>query len=408
MKKVTIATCVGFTNRGSEALLRTRISSIKKFCPEAVFNVLVIYRDSFTPIDDVEYIQTFAGQREKFHSFVYLVKSALLGVIWSLDAFVFRVFGRAFSPAIKRLADSDVFVSTDGDVLGEDYGLFPFLWRVYFLSLGLVLKKPVVIYAEGIGPFHSKIGKFVARHFFDRCAYVSVRDEISLRYLKEIRVKVPVFLAADSAFMLPVANNVALNLRRNEGSALIGIAVSKLATQYGFGSKGGNPYQEFLELMGRIIDWLVEEHTATVILIPHVIQIGRDDLETAKDIKRSVKNKSFVTIADRNLNAIELKGIISNCDLLIASRMHASIAALSTGIPVVGIAYSHKMKGIFSMLGIESVIDIRDLDWKITDILSQMLRGSSAIKSDISDKIEEAKERAELPAKEVAKILSAN
>lgn len=407
-KKIIIATCVGFTNRGSEALLRTRISSIKKFCPEEVtFSVLVIYRDSFTPIDDVEYIQTFAGQREKLHSLAYLVKSAFSGVIWSLDALVFRFFGYAFSPSVKKLSDSDIFISTDGDVLGEDYGLFPFLWRVYFLGLGIVLKKPVVIYSEGIGPFYSKIGKIVARYFFDRCAYISVRDEISLNYLKEIKVKVPVILTADSAFVLPAGENPSLNLRQ-DGKLLIGIAVSKLATQYGFGSSQGDPYQEFLDLIGKIVDWLVNKYDATVVLIPHVVQVGRDDYEVAKDIVNVVKSKNSVSIAGENLSAVELKGIISNCDLLIASRMHASIAALSTGVPVVGIAYSHKMKGIFSLLGVESVVDIQKLDWGITRVISRTLADALTIRSNLKRDIEALEEKAEIPAREVARILSGN
>ena len=59
----------------------------------------------------------------------------------------------------------------------------------------------------------------------------------------------------------------------------------------------------------------------------------------------------------------EIKGIIGSCDFFIGSRMHACIAALSQGIPTVGIAYSHKFIGVFDSIGSgETVIDARALD----------------------------------------------
>ena len=56
----------------------------------------------------------------------------------------------------------------------------------------------------------------------------------------------------------------------------------------------------------------------------------------------------------------ELKAIIGLCDFFVGSRMHACIAALSQGIPCVGIAYSRKFEGVFSSVGVgDWVIDGR-------------------------------------------------
>jgi polysaccharide pyruvyl transferase WcaK-like protein len=56
----------------------------------------------------------------------------------------------------------------------------------------------------------------------------------------------------------------------------------------------------------------------------------------------------------------ELKGIIGQCDFFIGSRMHACIAALSQGVPCVGIAYSMKFEGVFESVGMGGwVIDGR-------------------------------------------------
>ena len=45
-------------------------------------------------------------------------------------------------------------------------------------------------------------------------------------------------------------------------------------------------------------------------------------------------------------------------DLLIGSRMHATIAALSSGTAVVPVAYSRKFEGLFGGVGYKHVVDL--------------------------------------------------
>ncbi len=52
----------------------------------------------------------------------------------------------------------------------------------------------------------------------------------------------------------------------------------------------------------------------------------------------------------------EIKYIIGQCDFFIGSRMHACIAALSQGIPAIGIAYSRKFAGVMQSAGVEELI----------------------------------------------------
>jgi polysaccharide pyruvyl transferase WcaK-like protein len=62
-----------------------------------------------------------------------------------------------------------------------------------------------------------------------------------------------------------------------------------------------------------------------------------------------------------------IKGIIGLCDFLIGSRMHACIAALSQGIPTVGVAYSKKFKGVFDSIEMGHMVsDARSVDMQST------------------------------------------
>jgi polysaccharide pyruvyl transferase WcaK-like protein len=73
----------------------------------------------------------------------------------------------------------------------------------------------------------------------------------------------------------------------------------------------------------------------------------------------------------------EIKAVIGNCDFFVGSRMHACIAALSQGIPCVGVAYSMKFAGVFESVGMEEwIVDGRDTegDAAITKILDLYAR----------------------------------
>lgn len=407
MKKlITISSFTGFCSRGSEALLLTRIRSIRKLFPSVNFCVLTVYTENKKRIKGVEYINTFGGRREKFYSPIYLIDSLIKAFWWTFNIFLFHFFSFCWEKNIKKMARSDLFISSDGDVLGESYGFLPFLWRSYFLSFGFFLKKPVIIYAEGVGPFKSLFGRVLAKLIFKKCCYISVRDKISLENLVELgfdREKIDV--VADSAFLLePSSKN--LNFRK-KGRRVIGISVSRLVSSYGFREKKGiASYTLFINFFSQLIDWLIEDKNAYIVMVPHAIQPKRDDYQTSLEIFSKIKNKKMVKILNKRYRADEFKKVISYCDLLIAARLHAAIAGLSTGVPVIGIAYSHKMNGVFGQLGMEDfVVDIRNLNWDIKKKIDYVLKNQRFIKLRLNKKIKEIKKLAMKPAYKVAVFL---
>ncbi|MFH1601785.1 MAG: polysaccharide pyruvyl transferase family protein [Candidatus Shapirobacteria bacterium] len=406
MKAITISSFTGFCSRGSEALLRVRTESIRKLVPQVKFYVLTVYTETCRPIKGVEYIKTFGARREKFRSLKYFIATLVKAISWTFSAWTYRFFNYCPNKSVKKLSSSEIFISSDGDVLGEDYGFFPLLWRMYFLSLGIVMKKPVFIYAAGPGPFKSRLGKAISRFLFKRCIYISVREKGSLDHLAGLGIdKKKIDLVADSAFLLkPAAKN--LNYRR-KGKKLIGVAVSELVSAYGFPPKEGkNPYVSFVDFMAGLIDWIIENLNADIIMVAHAIQAKRDDYQTAQDIFKRIKNKNKVKILSKSFGAADYKKAISHCDLMIASRLHAAIAALSSFVPAIGIAYSHKMDGIYRSLGVgDLVIDIKTCDGRIKTKIKKALADSNLIKRKLRAKMPLVKKLAEKPAFELARIL---
>ncbi|MCB1102555.1 MAG: polysaccharide pyruvyl transferase family protein, partial [Kiritimatiellae bacterium] len=87
------------------------------------------------------------------------------------------------------------------------------------------------------------------------------------------------------------------------------------------------------------------------LLIPHVyredLEAARNDLALLREVRDVTAAEGLpVELVDRALGASELKWIIARCRCFIGARTHATIAAMSSGVPTLCIAYSRKAVGI--------------------------------------------------------------
>ena len=86
----------------------------------------------------------------------------------------------------------------------------------------------------------------------------------------------------------------------------------------------------------------------------------KDDRMVLDRLGQLLKNSSW-SMVDSSVPEV-VKSSVSTCDVFIGSRMHANIAALSSGIPVIALAYSHKSLGIMKQFGLEDfVIDASNI-----------------------------------------------
>jgi len=107
-----------------------------------------------------------------------------------------------------------------------------------------------------------------------------------------------------------------------------------------------------------LIDYVLTKTDMTVALIPHVVMPMDNDYNTLREIEClfSLSFPSRLWLADEKYSASELKFIISQCELLVCARTHASIAAYSSGVPALVIGYSVKAAGIGEDLGLGELV----------------------------------------------------
>jgi len=81
---------------------------------------------------------------------------------------------------------------------------------------------------------------------------------------------------------------------------------------------------------------------------------------------------------------MEAKSFISSMDFFVGARMHACIAAFSSGVPVIPMAYSRKFNGLFDSLEYSHVLDCLKIS---TDQGFQMLTNALDKLDELEDEV---------------------
>ncbi|MCK4817784.1 polysaccharide pyruvyl transferase family protein, partial [bacterium] len=105
------------------------------------------------------------------------------------------------------------------------------------------------------------------------------------------------------------------------------------------------------------IDRLVT-NSYDVVLIPHSVRKGtqktrNNDLPVLKKIFSHICNKEEVFQIREELTPSELRVLIGQLDLFIASRFHAFISALCMEVPTLVFGWSHKYHEVLKDFGLE-------------------------------------------------------
>lgn len=263
--------------------------------------------------------------------------------------------GRGGFWATVRAADLVLDIGA-GDSFADIYGAGR-LRRMFVLkALVHLARTPLVMAPQTVGPFTEPRSRRLARFFMNRAAVVATRDRLSTEAARELGVRREVIEASDVALRLPYDPPPP---RAPGGPVRVGINVSGLLM--GGGYTGRNEFGLRTDYPGLVRD-LVRHFQglgAAVHLVPHVIvrtgpMVGEDDLRASEALAAEFPG---VVVAPAFASPSEAKSYIAGLDFFMGARMHACIAAFSSGVPVVPMAYSRKFEGLFGSLGYDRTVD---------------------------------------------------
>jgi polysaccharide pyruvyl transferase WcaK-like protein len=245
----------------------------------------------------------------------------------------------------RTLADLDCVLDIGGgDSFTDIYGAkrFGFLW----LSKAMALARgvPLLLSPQTIGPFTRQPQKMLAAAAMRGAELVVARDPMSFDFARSMAPRAKLIQAVDVAFALPFERRVKSDPKITE----VGLNVSGLLFNGGY--SGANEFGmqvDYAAYTRRVITALMARPNVSVQLICHVNTdaLPQDDDGRVAD-RLAAEFPDVVRVPDF-ASPSAAKSYISGLDFLVAGRMHACIAAFSSGVPVVPVAYSRKFAGLF-------------------------------------------------------------
>ena len=306
--------------------------------------------------------------------------------------------GRLGSLANRNIREIDecsaVVDISGGDSFSDIYGAKRFFSVIRPKLVALRRRVPLILLPQTYGPFFDSGLRRVAARIVRGAAMCWARDHRSFEVLKELlgdafdaeRHRLGVDMAfglkprcAEARLTQSLQNMIAADRLQNP---LIGFNVSGLI--YNRPAEAQRQYRlkaDYQQCVIRFLEHILATTPANVVLVSHVMsQPGHyeSDLDACQQVSE-VLSKRFrgrLEVAPNTLDQSQVKWLIGRTDWFCGTRMHSTIAALSSRVPTATISYSDKAKGVFESCGQGSqVVDPRALE---TDQVVQALKGSFA------------------------------
>ena len=285
-----------------------------------------------------------------------------------------------------------VFDIGAGDSFADIYGASRISKMLLAQNIVLMAGRKLALGPQTIGPFQRKWVSRLAANLLNRARMVSVRDAQSASCARQIGFDGMLTEATDVALRLPGPGP-----QNNTDPARIRVGINISGLLFNGGYTGRNMFGlrcDYANVMHKVVEHFHDRPDCEVHLISHV----RSDAMPVEDDRRAAAAlaRSFpgCRMAPDFAGPIEAKAYISGMDFFIGARMHACIAAFSSEVPVVPMAYSRKFAGFFGSLGYPHWVDCcSDTEEEILDRLGRAFEDREKLRHDARIACDEGRRR---------------
>ncbi|MGW7531878.1 polysaccharide pyruvyl transferase family protein [Amycolatopsis sp. NPDC054798] len=362
-------------NRGDAALLSVLLDQIRRALPGARISIAGFEHPArwpeFEGAPNLGSIRRYAGEENIPRLRRILRKLSLLPVVAFAAARPPRrllLAAARLLPAEPRrelnaLATADLVVSLGGGYLTGRANFASDL-NILFLLLPLWLAQRfgvrVVAGPQSYGPFPRRGQRILVRHVLRRADAVLVREDISRDQLTEIGLPPRLLTrSVDSAFAFETGSD------RDWRTTLDLPAHARIATvtaRQWLDKAGQLRYEHALaagvrHLLGRGYH---------VVLVPQVTCAfqGDDDRVVNTRLAAGLDHPRLRVLGDDTFDHRDARALYAEAELVIGTRFHSVIFALTAHVPCLAIGYEHKTAGIMRDLGLEQWVigigEVRD------------------------------------------------
>lgn len=275
--------------------------------------------------------------------------------LWARFPGIVRILPREWRFVLEAARAADLAVSVPGGYLmAPTRGAY--WWLSHFCALWacIATRTPLVLAPCSIGPFVRRY-RPLARRLLSRVDLIVLRESRSLEFLRELGVDDRrILLGADMGFAYRPETRAAPPKRDRPA---VGLSVRR----WDFPGQADPSalWDAYVNSMSRLVDWLVTDLQVKVVFVPQAVGAGGDDPVVSRLVRERSLHSRDVDVLQEDLDLADLRSLYQSLDLLVGTRMHANLLAMTAGVPVVAIAYEVKTQGIMEQLGMDRyVMDI--------------------------------------------------
>ena len=322
-------------------------SVLNRGCEAITKGTLKILRNEFSPLNIIDV--DFSNEPDSPAADANMIHHSINTNRWSRTWFVqnsFRLLGRdkTWFPVLGNyIKDVDVVLALGGDNYSMDYGSL----RTHLAVIDYVLdkNKPLIIWGGSLGPFDKRgpdYEQYVIRKLQNVNAILA-REDATVNYLARLGVSENVRRVADPAFVMEPVKPCDGILPFDLPYETIGFNFSSLMERFGAAKNAAASSG----LVQAIIQKMFDQFNRPILLVPHSLKSPSDDHEFLSAVQAKFSQKGYpLYLLPRQLDAAEIKWVISRLSCFAGARMHSTIASLSSAVPTLSFSYSLKSVGL--------------------------------------------------------------
>lgn len=276
---------------------------------------------------------------------------------------------------------------TGGDSFSDLYGMKRFCIASALKEVAIKSKAKFIMAPQTIGPFKGAFARMWAKRILRKSDICFTRDTMSAQYMEQTFGVKPL-ISTDVAFSLPYERRE----KEQKGKIKIGFNPSGLLWE---GTKEFNANKhitvDYKHYIKKVIGTLCHNSEYEVHLIPHVF--SHDGIGSENDLRACMEIHEMFpdTVIESDYDTpMEAKSVISTMDVFIGARMHATIAAFSSGVATIPFSYSRKFEGLYSDLDYNYLISATCMETE--EAIEKTLAWVENYKT-LKEKVDESREK---------------
>ncbi|GIP63606.1 polysaccharide pyruvyl transferase CsaB [Virgibacillus pantothenticus] len=337
--RIVLSGYYGFDNVGDEAILFAIIEQLRMIDPQVEINVL-----SNNPEKTKKTYHVNAVHRRKF---------------WQV---------------IEALKNTDGLISGGGSLLQDKTGMLTIPYYAGIIKMAKFFRKPVFVYAQGMGPIKSALNKWIVKHALNQVEQITVRDKASRQLLSEIGIKQEISIVPDPVVGLDASSYThQWTITQTFNQKFVTISVRDWSTDH--------PFTKEIALC---LDRVVQNGYAVVFVPMH----GEQDERKSKETASLMNEQSYISPVDDSLQS--KIALIGESKLLIGMRLHSLIFSAINYTPFIAISYDPKIDAFASLVNQPLAGHVEKSDWdheRLYQLVCTSLVNEEFIREELKEKM---------------------